>query len=470
LGSLYGVLIGLIPTLGPSTGLILLTTIPLHLWFDPYQCLSFYIACIAACPTGDVFSSILLGIPGSSSSMTTIFDGHPMAKSGKGAEAIIAALTSSSINGLLWAMLVLFFMPLYENVVLYLGIPELFLLHILSLACVAFLFQNSKFLGVVSIAIGIFLGLIGQDENMNARFTFDWIYLENGISLPIFIAGVFAAPEIISFLNKNSTLADFIPWHRGTLSKTLKEVRKNIKLSLTGGAFGAFAGFLPGVSASIGEFLAYTYATKKNKSEKFGNGNIKGVIGAEGANNAAVVTSFLPTLLLGIPGTPFAAIMIGLLSTLNFEVGSINLIQNDQFFLVLGLSFIASIIFTWVLCLFGIRIAHFLLKIPFKVYGPITLVMLAVASYQNTHTYHDILLFGILSFFGVLLKRFKINRPAVLLAFVLIKNLENLAFQMSSLYTPMSFISRPIVVFMLALTLLYAIFSFRKNTLPWRGK
>ena len=105
LGVIWGLVFGVIPTAGPTTALLTSYIFFPYFYSDPYLGVAFYTAMVAACATGDTWSSILLGIPGSSSSAATVLDGYPLAKKGKATYALSAAFTSSTVNGLLLSLI-----------------------------------------------------------------------------------------------------------------------------------------------------------------------------------------------------------------------------------------------------------------------------------------------------------------------------------------------------------------------------
>ena len=139
-------------------------------------------AVVAASTTGDTYSGILLGIPGANSAAATMVDGYPLAKQGKATMALTAAVTTSTVNGLLWGTLTFALLPWYVQLIMYFGIPELWAFIMLSLACVGFVSNKFWFRSLIAIVIGVFIGLIGVDPNTNTdRYTFGWDYLADGV-------------------------------------------------------------------------------------------------------------------------------------------------------------------------------------------------------------------------------------------------------------------------------------------------
>ena len=292
-------------------------------------------AVVAASTTGDTYTGVLLGIPGANSAAATMLDGFPLALQGKATYAISAAVTTSTINGLLWGSLTFFLLPWYTNLILIFGVPELWAFTMLALATVTFISNKWWVRGLIALAAGIFIGMIGVDPNTNAdRWTGGWEYLGAGVQLLPMIAGLFAIPELIDGLARRRNTADSTISNGRQTIEGIKAVWDNKWLALRGGCIGAFIGVLPGLGGAMADWMAYgqAVATTKNPDVPFGKGNIRGVIGPEGANNAQKATSMIPTVLFGIPGAPFAAIIIGLFAYLDFELGTVDLAMDTKFF------------------------------------------------------------------------------------------------------------------------------------------
>ena len=163
-----------------------------------------YDAVVAASTTADTFSSVLLGIPGANSSAATIQDGYPLAQRGKASFALSSAITSSTLNGILWGVLVFCFIRQLDFVYLYVGSLELWIINLIAFLCVIFVLGKKWYLGVAGLGLGILFALVGTNPVTNvSRLTFDWEYLKDGLQLMPVIAGVFAIPEIFDALVGN---------------------------------------------------------------------------------------------------------------------------------------------------------------------------------------------------------------------------------------------------------------------------
>src|SRR6056300_93427 len=466
LGVLYGLVIGIIPAAGATTGLVTVFGF-LHLFPDPYLAVIFCMAVVAASTTGDSFTGVLLGIPGANSAATTMIDGHPLALQGKSTYALTAAITSSTVNGLLWGSLVFFLLPYYANLMLYFGIPELWAFTVLAFSCVVFISSNNWFRSLVSLGLGLFLGAIGTDPNTaSERFTGGWFYLEDGLQLMPIVAGLFAFPELIAGL-KRGRIAPIMTGFKQR-REGFKAVWENRWLSLRGGFIGAFVGMLPALGGAVGDWIAYGQTVATNPREKFGNGNIKGVIGPEGVNNAQKATSMIPTVLFGIPGAPFAAVLLSLFAYLNFELGSIDLLQDEKFFSSLTFGFMYGSIIVAIICLLAMPMVASLAQIPFIYYAPVLFAFIVWSCVQYTGGWEDYLIVFLATILGLACKEYKFSRPALLIGFLLCERIENLTIQMTDLYTFESAVIRPLFTALALLTLGVFVWGlFKKSQLDY---
>ena len=469
-GTLYGLIIGLIPSAGATTGLVALFGFISYFGFDPYLGVIFCMAVVAASTTGDTYSGILLGIPGANSAAATMVDGYPLAKQGKATYALTSAITTSTVNGLLWGTLTFALLPWYVKLIMYFGIPELWGFIILSLACVGFVSNKYWVRSLIAIAIGLVLGLVGVDPVTNDnRYTLGWNYLADGIQLMPFVAGLFAFPEILDGWTKGKSTAVIGKEAHGKQTwQGIKEVWRCKWDALRGGAIGAFVGFLPGIGGAMGDWMAYGSTVATHPTEKFGKGNIRGVIGPEGANNAQKATSMIPTVLFGIPGASFAAVLMALFMYLGFELGTPDLAYDIQFFDSLTFGFMWATVIVGVLCVAFNKYIAKITYVPYIYYFPLLVAFIVWACVQYTGGIEDYIILALCTLLGIVAKKYKFSRPAMLMAFILASKVETLTIQLTTLYNLQSLLQRPIF-----LTLMFFVFCLfiygvlRKNKLEY---
>ena len=460
-GTLYGLIVGIIPGAGATTGLVALYGLMPYFADDPYLGVIFLMAVVAASTTGDSFTGILLGIPGASSAAATMVDGFPLAQQGRATYAISAAVTTSTINGLLGGCLVFLLLPWYSQLLMILGVPELWAFTILALATVGFISTSKIIRSLVAIAIGLTLGLVGVDPTNNApRMTLGWFYLQDGIQLIPVVAGLFAIPELLDGLKKRTATTTAV--HKEVL-EGMRVVWTNRWLALRGGVIGAFIGLLPGLGGAMGDWMAYGSAVASNPTEKFGNGNIKGVIGPEGANNAQKATSMIPTVLFGIPGASFAAVLMGLFMYLNFEMGTPDIASDTRFFESLSIGFLSATVIVAVISILAVNVISKITSVPYKYYFPILLVIITWASMQYTGGWEDLVILIAFSLLGIGAKRYKFSRPAMLMAFILADKVEGLTLQIINLYTIEQLITRPIFIAIMLASIGLLVYSINRK-------
>ena len=451
-GTLYGLLIGIIPSAGATTGLVALFGFISYFADQPYLGVIFCMAVVAASTTGDTYTGVLLGIPGANSAAATMVDGFPLAQKGQATYAITAAVTTSTVNGLLWGTLTFALLPWYTNLLMILGIPELWAFTMLALATVGFVSSTWWVRSLIAIAVGIGLGFIGTDPATNAdRYTLGWDYLGDGIQLMPFVAGLFAIPELVDGLKRRRKTVNSADQLGQTIAG-VQAVWANKWDALRGGFIGAFIGLLPGLGGAMADWMAYGSTVAAHPNEKFGDGNIKGVIGPEGANNAQKATSMIPTVLFGIPGAPFAAVIMALFMYLGFELGTPDLAHDERFFDSLTFGFMWGTVIVGVFCLVFTRYISAITRVPYKYYFPMLFVFITWACVQYTGGWEDYFILAVCSVLGILCKKYKFSRPAMVIGFILAERVEALTLQMTSLYSIDQLVTRPIFVILLLLT------------------
>jgi TctA family transporter len=449
LGTLYGLVIGIIPIAGATVGLIsLFPFLEYFISTDPYLGVIFISALVASSTTGDSFSAVLLGIPGASSCAATMVDGYPLAKQGRATYALSAALTTSTLNGLLWGALVFLLLPWYARVVMILGIPELWAFLLLAFVTIIFVATRHWGRSLLALALGILAGLVGTDANNDPRFTFGWDYLIEGISVISVASGLFAVPELLCGLKEanRSTASERndVRDHARQLWDGVRATFTEWRIALRGGAIGAVVGILPGLGAGISDWMAYGAAKAASPGEAFGNGNIKGVIGPEGSNNANKASAFIPTVLFGIPGAPFAAIVMALCMYMGFEMGTLQLAADQRFFASLSYGFILGTLVTYVACMLLIKHISRITYVPYKYYFPLLLAVVIWASMEYTGGWEDLAVLALFSVLGIACKRYQVSRPTLLIGFLLAERIYNLSYQTFMIYSFDSLATRPL--------------------------
>lgn len=458
-GVSVGMVVGVIPGLGGAVGMSLL--IPFLLGMDPFDGMAMLIGMAAVVQTTDTIPSVLLGIPGSSASQATVLDGYPMARQGKAGMALGAAYFVSMIGGLIGAASLAITITLVRPLVLALNSTDLLMFSILGLSMVAVLARGSALRGLGAASLGLVLGSIGlAPQAAQFRYTFDIVYLLDGVPLVVVALGLFAFPELVDLLAGGKSIAEEGRVTGGRLDG-VREALRHKWLITRSALLGTTIGILPGLGGSVVDWLAYGLArTTEKNTENFGKGDIRGVIAPESANNATTAGALVPTLMFGIPGSPSTAILLGGLLLLGVRAGPD--MVGPQLPLTLSIIWTLAIanIFATVLC-FGLttRIAKVATIRPTRLV-PFMLIVMFVAAFQSSFSWGDIIAFLAIGALALIMKRFGWPRAPFLIGYILAPVTERYLFVSISRYS-FDFLTFPRVIVFLALTFLVIVFGSR---------
>jgi putative tricarboxylic transport membrane protein len=452
LGVSVGLVIGVLPGLGGIAGLSLL--LPFIYGMDATSALAMLIGLIAMIPTSDTFSSILMGIPGSSASQATVLDGFPMARQGQGARALSAAFFASMIGGFFGAIVLTVSVMAARPIILLFGSAELFMLTLFGLSTVAALSGGNLAKGVASACLGLAFGMIGAAPATGEyRMDFDTLYLSDGLPLVIVGLGIFALPELFNLLRGGGAIAERNPMGTGWI-QGVKDVLKNPWLVIRCSGIGALIGAIPGIGGSVVDWIAYSHAMQTTKdTSKFGKGEIRGVIAPESANNATQGGALLPTLLFGIPGSGSMAIFLAGMILIGLQPGPAMADRNlDVTYTIIWSLAIANFVGTLLCILLAPGIAK-LTTIRYPLIAPFMIMVISFAAFQATRSVYDLMALFAVGILGLFLRRFGWSRPAFLIGFVLALGAERYLYQAVQ-FSGWDFLTRPVALVILALTIL----------------
>ena len=312
----FGIICGALPGLGPSMAIILL--LPFTYNMDPIVGIIVLVAVNVGAQSGGSISAILLKVPGTSSAIATTFDGYPMALQGKAGRALGLSMTASAYGSIFSALAMLVSAPLLAKVAIKFQSAEFFALSLLGLSCISSLGSKNQLKAILSACLGLLLSTVGIDAiNGIERFTFGQGFLYSGIDyIPVMI-GAYAIAEVYgNVFDKCGNVA--CNEKEAKIDKDtkfefirLKDIIAKIGVYTKSSIIGTIVGIIPAAGGSIASFIAYGEAARSSKTpELFGTGVDEGIIAAEASNNGAVGGSLVPTLTLGIPGSPTAAIIM----------------------------------------------------------------------------------------------------------------------------------------------------------------
>lgn len=418
LGVCIGIVVGLLPGLSGTVGMSLM--LPFVFGLDPYIGMALLIGMVAVIHTGDTFPSILLGIPGTSGSQATIMDGYPLAQRGESARAMGAAFFCSMIGGIIGGIALFLTIPFAKPLITSFSSPELFMLTMLGLSMAGLLSGKSPMKGVIAGILGLMIGAVGSAPAIpEYRYTFGTLYLTQGISLPVVAIAIFAFPIIITMLTDRGSVSSTSKLDNGGILKGVMDALKNKFLVFRSAVIGVLIGFIPGLGGSVVDWIAYGAGKKTVKNNHFGEGDIRGVIAPESANNAKEGGSLVPTLLFGIPGSGTTAILLGGLTLMGLEAGPRMLNADLSITLSIVWTLVFANIFGALLCMVLVRPISKISVVPGEKIVPFLLVLLVIGAYQSTMSWGDLIVFVIIGLLGYVMTILDWPRPPLLIGFVL---------------------------------------------------
>jgi TctA family transporter len=463
LGCAIGIVMGAIPGMGGAIGLVLL--LPFTFSLEPVAAFALLLSSWASTSTSGAITSVLLGVPSTAASQATVLDGFPMAKRGEAARALGASFTASAIGGVCGAAALGISLPLILPVILAFESPEQFMLGMLGLAMVGSLSGTSIVKGVAAAFFGLWLATIGLPESQAIpRYTFGTLFLLDKLPLIPVLLGLFAIPEVMELAIKNAPIAQTgeASDNRKDLLEGVRDAFKHWWLVVRCSVIGAYIGMLPGLGASIVGWVTYAHAKQSVKDDsQFGQGDVRGLLAPEAANNALRGGALIPTLTLGIPGSVGTAILMGALIMQGLRPGP-SMLDSElpMTFSFVWMIAIASVVATLVL----LRTVNLVAKVallPGQLLVPGVLLFVFMGAWLggvSIGAWITCVLFGVIGFF---MKRGDWPRPPVILALVLGEILER-SFQISTrIHQGFGWLERPIVIVLLLVIVVTLVLAAR---------
>jgi len=456
IGALIGTLIGVLPGLGPVATLAML--LPFTYALEPTSALIMLAGIYYGAQYGGSTTSILVNLPGESSSVVTCLDGYQMARRGRAGPALGIAAIGSFIAGSFATLLIAAFaLPLVELAFKF-GPAEYFSLMVLGLIGAVVLASGSLIKAIAMIVLGLLLGLVGTDVNSGvARFAFDVPELTDGIGFVAVAMGVFAFTEIIANVEKHGKREVFTSKVKN-LWPSKRDLKDSAGAITRGTLLGSVLGILPGGGALLASFASYTVEKKvagAKADPPFGQGNIRGVAGPESANNAGAQTSFIPMLTLGIPPNAVMALMIGAMTIHNIQPGPQVMSSNPALFWGLIASMWVGNLMLVILNLPLIGMWVQLLKVPYKWLYPAILTFCCIGAYSINNNPFDVYVTAVFGVVGYLFYKLGCEPAPLILGFILGPMMEeNLRRAMLlSRGDPTVFFTRPLSLTLLLMAL-----------------
>ncbi|MEO5764757.1 MAG: tripartite tricarboxylate transporter permease [Casimicrobiaceae bacterium] len=469
-GIVLGVLIGVLPGLGGANGVAIL--LPLTFSMSPTSAIIMLSCIYWGALFGGAITSILFNIPGEPWSVATTFDGYPMAQQGRAGEAMTAAFTSSFVGALFAVILITFLAPLVARFALKFGPPEFFAVQFLTFCSFIGMGREPPAKTLVAMMLGFALAAVGLDTVTGTlRMTFGQTELLQGFDFLVAVIGLFGLGEILltmeeglAFKGTKAKIDPKVVW------RTWKMLPKYWMTSLRACLIGCWMGITPG-GATPASFMSYGMAKRFSKSgDKFGEGQIEGVVAPETAAHAAGTSALLPMLTLGIPGSPTAAVLLGGLLIWGLQPGPLLFTEQKDFVWGLIASMYLGNIVGLIIVLTTVPFWAAILRIPFAIIAPVIVVICSIGAYTVHNKMFDVAMMLVFGVVGYVFKKLKYPLAPLVLALVL-GDMAETAFRQSMLLsggTVGVFFSNGLVGSIMALALFILCWPLIGRVQAWR--
>ena len=424
IGGITGTIIGMLPGLGPATGVAVL--IPLTYGMDPTTALATMAAIYYGAMFGGSRASIMINTPGDASAIVTCFDGYPMTKNGEAGKALAMSAIASFIGGMISVVMLVFLTLPVAKAALKFGPAEMAALLLFALTATVTLSQGRILKGVVALCIGFMISTIGIDcQTGLIRFTLGITPLQDGVNFLVAMIGLYAVAEAFKNYAFVNTKYQLDTSNIGRVAITKREFKRCLMPMLRSTPLGFIVGVLPGMGGSVSTLMSYAMEKQISKEpEKFGNGEIIGVAAPEAANNASASGAMVPLLTMGIPGSGTTAVMLGALMMLGVRPGPILFQQHPE----IAWGVIASIIVgNLILIVVNLPLVVpmvQLLRVPQRILIPMILGLAFMGSYLMNYSAFDFILVSFFGLVGYVMSKLEIPIPPLVLAVILGSDFE----------------------------------------------
>ena len=422
-GAMVGMIVGVIPGFGPSAGLAIL--LPVTFGMDPVGAIMMLAAIYYGAMYGGTITSILLNTPGESATVASTFDGFPLAKKGRAGPALVMQAVASFVGGTVGVILITILAPMFAQVSRSFGPPEYFLLALMGMLTLIVMIGEHWKLGMISALIGLGLGTVGVDlETGQGRFTFRSAELIGGIYFIPIAIGLFGLGELFYAFYKGMHKTGsggivqynkeerFWPSKHDFMSTRMTMVRNSI--------LGFVVGVIPGAGATIASLMAYSTERSLSKHpEKFGTGEMAGLVAPETANNAASSGAMIPLLTLGIPGSASTAVLLAAFLMWGLRPGPLFMEQNPELAWGLIASMYLGNMVLLAISIFAIPLFVQLIKVPYRILGPSIVVICALGTFSVHASFIETYLMFAAGIVGFFMRLYGFSAAALVLALVL---------------------------------------------------
>ncbi|RAI02185.1 hypothetical protein DLJ53_12525 [Acuticoccus sediminis] len=450
-GVLGGCLFGAIPGVNMLTlGAVLL---PFTAQMVPSHAIMLYGVIYCSGVFGGAITAILFNIPGAPENAPTAIDGYKLTLKGEASRAVGAAVLYSALGGIVSCILMIAATPLVAGFAIRaFGPPEVFALILFGLAISMTVGAASPLKGALSVGAGLLIATIGSDPADGVgRYDFGSYYLLAGIHFIPVLLGLFAVSEVLAQLIGGAALRPGTA-RVGLGLPRLRELWAMRATATRSAGIGLLAGVVPGIGAVLAAFLSYSAAARLDGG-RIGEGDIRGVVASETANNAATGSAMIPLLALGLPGGALTAMMLSVFQIHGIVPGPLVFATSTD---LVGLLFAGMLLAN--VAIFGLgwlqtkTVVH-ILRIPFHLLAPAILVTALVGAYALRNLVLDVWVMAAAGVVGLFIRRTGYSIPGLVLGLVLGgigESSFSKAMQMLD-YQPLRLLERPLTAAFLAL-------------------
>ena len=454
-GIAAGFVVGILPGIGGATALALM--LPFTFKMQPAEAFAFLLGMSSVVAMTGEITSILFGVPGEPVTAAAIVDGHPMAKQGQAGRALGAALLGAFIGAVVGALSLMVTIPIIQPFLRSFGSPEFLMFAVVGIAFISSLTGRSPVKGFVAAGLGLLLATVGQAPGTaTLRFTFDQLYLWEGIRIVPATLGLFAIPELVDLAVHRTSIARRDVGALGGLRQGFADVLRHRWLAMRVAVLGLFIGVAPGIGGNGAQWVAYGHAVQSSSDpSRFGHGAVEGVIAPAIASAAERTSALIPTVVFGIPGNVSTAVLLGAFIIQGLVPGREMLSVNLS--VTFGMAWtmmIANVIAIAVILLLARQLVA-ITRIRGSLLVPPLILLVFLGAYAERNTLFDVvvaLMFGVL---GLVLVELDFPRAPLILGLVLGSTIEGYLALSVARYE-FEWLLRPAVIVMLLLSVAVA--------------
>jgi putative tricarboxylic transport membrane protein len=465
-GTFVGIVVGILPGIGPMVGMVVL--LPFTFSLPPDVALSMLLGVFCGGYFGGAVPAILMRTPGVPSSLITTFDGFPLTQKGEAQTALSAALFGSFGGGIISVVILVFMAPLLAHVAANFGPPEYFGAGLFGVTLVVMANREQLMRGILLLSLGLWFSTVGIDgATLSPRYCFGTLFLQNGLDLVPVCLGLFGIGQTLLLVESKILLTERMNLTRSTLDfSKLWGTLRYWRTLIRSGIIGTFVGLLPGTGSILASFMSYEAAKRASKRpQDFGTGTPEGCLASEAGNNAVPAGAMIPLLTLGIPGEALSAVLLGVFTINGIYPGPLLLIKEPVLINTLYVSIFLINITAFLMLALWLKPFAMIVRVSTTLLAVNIMMISVIGIYAvNTRTF-DAAVAVFMGVLGYILLRLKWPVVNLVMGVVLGEILENRLRESLSLGdgNPLIFLTRPISLAMIILTLLIVVVPVYKD-------